>query len=64
MLERGNKMKKRILHDLKVVFLTLFVTTIVLLIALYIWDYIESHRYFTVHKVGSLDLNYDFSGQI
>lgn len=34
------------------------------MIALFIWDYIEGHRYFTVHKVGSLDLNFDFSGQI
>lgn len=53
-------MKKRILHDLKVVFLTFFVTTIVLLIAFFIWEHIEGYRYYAVNEVGSIQLDYEF----
>ncbi len=33
----------------------------VLLIAYFIFNYIDGYRYYAVHKVGSINLNYEFS---
>ncbi len=57
-------MKKRILHDIKVVFLTLFVAAIIFLIVVYILRYADGYRYFAVHKVGSINLNYEFDNEV
>lgn len=53
-------MRGRILHDLKVIFLTLLSVAIVLLIAFFIFNYVDGYRYYVVHKVGSIGLNYEF----
>lgn len=54
-------MKKRILHDIKVIFLTILSVAIVLLIAFIIFNYVDGYRYYVVYKVGSINLNYEFS---
>lgn len=52
-------MKKYILHDLKVILLTLLVVAVVLLIGGYIIFYVVGYQYFAVHKVGSINLAYE-----
>lgn len=52
-------MKKRILHHIKVIFLTFFSTALIFLITLYI-GYLCGYRYYEVYEVGSIGLNYEF----
>lgn len=53
-------MIKRFLHDIKVIFLTLLAVAVILLIAYFIFNYLSGYRYYMVHKVGSINLNYEF----
>lgn len=55
-------MIKQFLHDIKVIFLSLLAIAVILLIAYFIFNYINGYRYYMVHKAGSINLNYEFDG--